>query len=420
MLYILLPNTHIIVYKRITCRTNEDHPTAKYSPSLCNFLYKIKNRIDTCGDKWDTYKKYTNPYEFINTIIPNKTNAVAKHRPLSRSYYKMIEIVTFFNLCHYSSSNTFESKSSKNITNLPLHSFHLAEGPGGFVEALAHMRKNHGDTYTGMTIQDDKNDNNIPAWKKSHKFLNENKNVYIENAADGTGNILSMDNLQFCKDKYSSSIDIITADGGFDFSSNFNGQELNITKLLYGQTCYALCMQKMGGSFILKIFDCFMEHTVDLLYILSAFYENVYITKPQTSRYANSEKYVVCKNFLFNGCDDFYPILRDTMEMVINADKHIHRFLNCEISQLFKNKIEEYNAISGQQQMETIQNTIALIDTKNKGDKMETTVKNNVSRCVKWCEKHNVEVNVFSSPLTNVFMKYSSSPPKEGIDLNRI
>ena len=163
-----------------------------------------------------------------------------------------------------------------------------------------------------------------------------------------------------------------------------------------------------------------MEHTVDLLYILSAFYENVYITKPQTSRYANSEKYVVCKNFLFNGCDDFYPILRDTMEMVINADKHIHRFLNCEISQLFKNKIEEYNAISGQQQMETIQNTIALIDTKNKGDKMETTVKNNVSRCVKWCEKHNVEVNVFSSPLTNVFMKYSSSPPKEGIDLNRI
>jgi hypothetical protein len=121
------------------------------------------------------------------------------------------------------------------------------------------MRKNPGDSYVGMTILDDKNDNNIPAWKKSNKFLNDNKNVYIENAADGTGNILSMDNLRFCKEKYASSVDIITADGGFDFSSNFNGQELNITKLLYGQTCYALCMQKLGGSFTLKIFDCFIN-----------------------------------------------------------------------------------------------------------------------------------------------------------------
>lgn len=419
MLYILLPNTHIITYKSITCIKQDTKQCAKYSPSLCKYMYNIKNKIDNCGDKWDIYKKYTNPYEFINTVVPTKTKAVAKHKPLSRSYYKMIEIVSFFNLCPYTSSNTFESKSSKSKSDIPIRSFHLAEGPGGFIEALVHMRKNPNDTYIGMTILDKNNDNNIPAWKKSNQFLSENKNVHIENGGDGTGNILSLENLQHCYDKYSSSIDIITADGGFDFSSNFNGQELNITQLLYGQTCYALCMQKMGGSFTLKIFDCFMEHTVDLLYILSAFYENVYITKPQTSRYANSEKYVVCKNFLFNSCNDFYPVLRDTMEIVINSDKPIHRFLNCDISQLFKNKIEEYNAISGQQQMETIQNTITLIYTKHKNDKMETVIKNNMTRCVKWCEKHNLNVNTFNTPSTNVFMRYSSSPPKEGMDLHR-
>lgn len=413
MLYTLLPNTHILLYKYITCITENKPNSAKYSPSLCNYLYKIKNKIDDHNSAWDNYKKYTNPYEFINTNVPGKNKPISKVRPLSRSYYKMLEIVAFFKLCHYSTSSTFESKNSKILSNLPLRSFHLAEGPGGFIEALAHMRQNRHDMYVGMTILDDKEDYNIPAWKKSQKFLDENKNVFIENGADKTGNILSVANYQYCYDKYKSSIDLITADGGFDFSSNFNDQELNITKLLYGQVCYALGMQKQGGSFILKIFDCFMEHTVDLLYILSAFYKNVYITKPQTSRYANSEKYVVCKNFLFKDCSDFFPILKDTLNKVVNAEHNIHRFLKMKISKHFKNRLEEYNAISGQQQMETIQNTLTLIANKTKQDKLDNTVKTNIARCNRWCEKHNVEVNTFTSPSTNVFLKYSSSPPKD-------
>ena len=415
MLYILLPNTHIILYRHINCITSSEQTKPNISTSLCNYLYEIKNRIDNHGDAWDNYKKYTNPYEFINTNIPGSNKPVSKIKPLSRSYYKMLEIVSFFNLCHYSTCNTFESKSSKILTNIPIKSFHLAEGPGGFIEALSHMRDNVSDTYIGMTILDDKDDYNIPAWKKSQKFLNENKNVFIENGADKTGNILSVDNFQYCCDKYKSSFDIITADGGFDFSSNFNNQELNTTKLLYGQICYALCMQKQGGSFILKIFDCYMEHTVDLLYILSAFYKNVYITKPQTSRYANSEKYVVCKNFLFNDCSDFFPVLKDTLCKVIDTEHNIHRFLKTNISNHFKNKLEEYNAISGQQQMETIQTTLTMIINNTKQDKLDSMVKTNVLHSVKWCEKHNVEVNASTSPSINSFLKYSSSPPKDTI-----
>ena len=46
-----------------------------------------------------------------------------------------------------------------------------------------------------------------------------------------------------------------------------------------------------------KIFDIFTQATIDLLYLLSLLYEKVYIIKPNTSRIANSEKYVVCKKF---------------------------------------------------------------------------------------------------------------------------
>ena len=77
----------------------------------------------------------------------------------------------------------------------PMRSFHLAEGPGGFIEALCNTRKNSRDVYIGMTILDEQNDNNIPGWKKSDTFLKKNENVYIECGADNTGNILSMENL---------------------------------------------------------------------------------------------------------------------------------------------------------------------------------------------------------------------------------
>ena len=131
-------------------------------------------------------------------------------------------------------------------------------------------------------------------------FKRKNPNIKLEYGKDNTGNILSIENFNYVVNKYNQKMDIITADGGFDFSVDFNKQEISITKLLYGQISYALCMQKKGGCFVLKIFDCFMQHTIDLLYILSAFYEKVYIVKPNTSRYANSEKYIVCKKiFIF-------------------------------------------------------------------------------------------------------------------------
>ena len=106
-------------------------------------------------------------------------------------------------------------------------------------------------------------------------------------------------------------MDLVTADGGFDFSTDFNNQELQIAKLVFAQIAFALVMQKQHGNFVLKIFDCFYKCTIDLLALLSSLYKTVYITKPQTSRLGNSEKYVVCKDYLYNANEKhistFYP-----------------------------------------------------------------------------------------------------------------
>uniref|UniRef100_A0A6C0D1S7 Ribosomal RNA methyltransferase FtsJ domain-containing protein n=1 Tax=viral metagenome TaxID=1070528 RepID=A0A6C0D1S7_9ZZZZ len=389
MSFFLLQRTSILTYRNIDCIETQDAPCPVISNSLSHYLYDIKEKIDKHEREWDIYKKYTNPYEYIHTMVPMKKKCVATHKPLSRSYFKMIEIMNIFNL---------------KGDSRPIRSFHLAEGPGGFIEALAHIRNCPHDTYVGMTILDEHNDPNIPGWKKTAQFLKENPNVYIEAGYDGTGNILSMSNLIGIKEKYGSAMDLITADGGFDFSLDFNSQEINITKLLFAQICFAITMQKRGGSFILKIFDCFMQHTIDLLYILSSFYERVYIMKPYTSRYANSEKYIICKGFLHTSPIAFLPHIFHIFEKAMNAENPISRFLNIPISHCFISKLEEYNAIFGQQQVENIFFTISLIENKYKQEKVLHLIKTNVQKCIAWCTKYNIAFNHLPIAVSNIFL----------------
>ena len=231
----------------------------------------------------------------------------------------------------------------------------------------------------------------------------------IENGEDGTGDILSLANFDFCVKKYGSSMEIITADGGFDFSMDFNNQEQNMTKLLFAQICFAICMQKKGGNFVLKVFDCFMQNTIDMIYLLSSFYGTTYLTKPQTSRYANSEKYIVCKNFLHSSNKDFLSQIRDNYIRIMDCETNIIRLLNDDVSSIFITKMEEYNAIFGQQQIDSIYKTLNLIENK-KMDKIDSFVKHNIQKSINWCIKHNIPYNIFNAD-------ESRKPPSEEKEL---
>lgn len=394
MSYYLLPYCDLHTYKYLEYKSCETNPSLYISESLAHYLYDMKAKIDDNDKKWDIYKKYTNPYEYIHTVIPYKHKCIAKHKPLSRSYFKMIEICNTFSLLE------------KYKNTVSLQTFHLAEGPGGFIEAIARTRKNKQDKYVGMTLQADEN-SNIPGWKKTGDFLSEFPNVYLENGMDGTGNILSLENFDYVRENYKN-IDIVTGDGGFDFSTDFNKQESSIVKLLYAQICYALSIQKRGGIFILKIFDAFMKHTIDLLYLLSSFYKQVYILKPNTSRYANSEKYIVCIGFLFDNKDSskyvFY--LRNTLEAMLKDDALPHSFLKMPPSYYFIQKIEEYNSIFGQKQMQNIQCTMSLIEHKNKYEKIEMLMKINIKKCIEWCIRHNIDYFSFFEH-SNIFLPFT-------------
>lgn len=366
------------------------------SYSFNHYLTEIKDRIEELGDNWNLYKKYTNPYEYIHTNS-HKTS-ICKYKPISRAYFKMVEIINMFNFQILQSAGSIQM-------------FALAEGPGGFIEAVLNYRNNPDDLYYGISIEDP-TDNEVPGWKKTANFLKNHPNIVIEKGADGTGNILNIGNFRHVVSEYRGQMDFVTGDGGFDFSTDFNNQEVNIVNLLFAQIAYAVCVQKIGGCFVLKCFDCFHKATAELIFLLSSMYEKVHIVKPNTSRCANSERYLVCTNFL---CSDpsIVEVFDELMESMCScpATHFVKSFLNnMRVPMIFYNKLEESNSIICQIQLDNIYNTIALIKNSYKTDKINYYMKNNLQKCVQWCVKNkmeyqlhnyigdNLEKNIFKQP----------------------
>lgn len=345
MAYINIPSLNFSDLKfnfKLKDKPNEEEEIFM-SNSLNHYLSNIKQQIDEYNNYWDYYKKLTNPYEFIHTQIPEIKFSICKYKPLSRSFFKMIEII-----------NTFSFLCEKNTINC----FHLAEGPGGFIEAFNYKRNNKGDKYYGMTLISD--DINIPSWKKSSHFINNNSNVIIEYGSTKTGDLFMKENLLYCNDNYGNTMDYITADGGFDFSVDFNKQEELSMKLIIAQIFFAIIMQKEGGNFVLKIFDIFKFKTVEIIFLLANLYDYIYIYKPYTSRVANSEKYVICKNYKNNN-ETINKEIIDNFDYLLNNIDNIYSLFNITFPKLFLKKIEEINAIYGQQQIENINTTLNFI-----------------------------------------------------------
>jgi 23S rRNA U2552 (ribose-2'-O)-methylase RlmE/FtsJ len=336
-------------------------------------------------------KRITNPYEYIHTPLTNLKYSISKYKPISRAFFKLIEIYNTFNFeCEFAHKN--------------INSFHLAEGPGGFIEAMTYLRKNPKDKYYGMTLIDD--DNNIPSWKKCNNLLENNDNIILEYGLDQTGNLFCPENLIYCIEKYGHTMDFITGDGGFDFSEDFNTQENQASRLILTEIIYTILMQKQNGSCVLKMYDIFLKSSVEFIYLLNCLYKKVYIIKPNTSRLANSEKYIVCKNFRFSNIDFIKQKLISIIKVLYNIDfkkYNIKSILNIPLQHIYINQIEEINAILGNQQIENITNTIKLIEHK-KTDKILHYKNININKCIQWCAKYNIPYNYYNN-YTNLFKK---------------
>lgn len=345
------------------------------SNTLYYYLQDLKREIEKNQKNWDHIKKYVNQHEFIHTKLPGCKYSVCKYTPISRSFFKLTEIL-----------HTYDFGLLRDKTHIK--SFHLAEAPGGFIEALHYFckQKNIYVNSVGVSLFD--SDDNIPSW--NYSFFSQYKNINIDEGVNRC-NLNDIYNYKYIVNKYSPTYDFITADGGFDFSSDFNNQESLSHPLILAEVLYAITLQKYGGCFILKIFDCFSRLSCEIIYILSYIYDKVYIFKPSTSRPANSERYLICKNFCIS--NKIRKNIIDSLMNIFEHDKKYNNILDFDLPLWFTNRIEEMNAILGQNQLETISNTITIISHKAQKDKIDNLKNNNIQKCIGWCIKHNFPYN---------------------------
>lgn len=237
---------------------------------------------------WETMKKISNPYELIFTHeAPHFPPSVAMVKPLSRSFFKMVEMLEV--------SQYFQSLAKQQNS---IRSGHVAEGPGGFIEALSErgaMYKKPLQKALAMTLKP--NSDNVPGWRRAYNFLKKHPEVVITYGSDGTGDIYHNENQQSFIEQASGRIHVYTADGGFDFSEDYSTQEKNVFPLLVASAKIGLQCLLPGGLFIMKLFDVFGHPTQYLLRLITSCFKDWVLYKPVTSRPCNSERYLICRGF---------------------------------------------------------------------------------------------------------------------------
>jgi hypothetical protein len=171
--------------------------------------------------------------------------------------------------------------------------------------------------------------------------------------------------------------------------------------------------QTHKGNTIIHINNINNRIIVDLIYLLSSLYEKVYICKPSTSNLLNNNKYIVCKSFIKKqdnldaNINIIYSCLNyiDTID-TMNSMEIVQPFqsiLNYIIPYYFQNKINEINIIIGQQQLEIMEQIISIYKSKNKDDKIQLLIKNNIQNSIHWCEKHKIPYNKSFDKSNNIF-----------------
>lgn len=318
---------------------------------LLESLNNTKCLIDKEPKKWNDCKKCINDYEYIYTSSFSRKNICAK-KPISRSYFKILEIIKWFKI-----------KDFKKIDC-------LAEAPGGFIEYFTEKKCNIN------TISLISKETSIPHW---NNYIIKNDKINILSGKDNTGDIYKLENIfDYVKNSGMNSSDIVTGDGGFDYTLNFSNQELDSYSLIYSEVVMALLLLKRGGTFICKIFDILYLRTIKLLYILKKRFKNIYIVKPSMSRKTNSEKYVVCIEYTgYN-----YKI----MNIMIH---NFHKELKIKVPKLFIDKLNDFNKSYISEQIYEIKKGVNV----RKEDITNSPSKTQLIIGEKWCVQNDLEIN---------------------------
>jgi len=253
-------------------------------------LQTAKGRISALEEtnRWELLKKMVNPYEMVYTHEdPHFHPSISVIKPLSRSYFKLIEMLHVLE---------FFEKLPKQTPKI--RTAHVAEGPGGFIQAVTELverNKKILQQATAMTLKPV--DQRVPGWRRASAFLHHHREVRLHYGADGSGDVYRQENQDSFVKATAPGVNLFTADGGFDFSINYDIQEQRAYNLLVCSATTGLRCLMTDGSFVLKLFDVFSQPSIILIGLIANCFSEWTLYKPALSRPCNSERYFLGRGF---------------------------------------------------------------------------------------------------------------------------
>ena len=177
----------------------------------------------------------------------------------------------------------------------------------------------------------------------------------------------------------------------------------------FSTLCKIILNQIYNGNCIIKIGDIIYKPIIDIIYIFSGLYEKVYILKPNASNVFSNERFLVCKNFRLENAErnNYYTYFNNLYLNTIIKKKELlnnnFSIIPNEIPYYFLNKIEDSNIGIGNQKIEHLDSLISLLNNKYNSEKVENIIKNNIQKCILWCDKYKINYNKINEK-QNIFI----------------
>jgi len=344
----LLPNLNLLGYK------------PHISQTLINYYNKLideLNELNNVNKNFIDVVKIVNPYEYIFSKVPSSNYSVSKIKTKSIMFYELFEI--------FKTTNLLELFKSDVISSL-IVGINYEDS----LECLEMLRENYNiDKFFCFNEYNSKFHNNCIE-KTKFNFV-----IYELNNRD-----------------------------------NINQHIINLLELFI----IIINQLKENSIIILKINNLFNKQILEIIYLLNSFFEKTLIIKPNASNITSFDKYIIFQKLKINHHDfglfhNYNVILNEfitnyyNMNNNINCELNIQNIITLDLPYYFLNKIDDINIIIGQQQLEALTQIINILKSKNVEEKIEVLKKNNIQKCVNWCEKFKIPCNKFSDKI-NLFL----------------
>ena len=139
------------------------------------------------------------------------------------------------------------------------------------------------------------------------------------------------------------------------------------------------------------------------------YFKELYIVKPNTSRPANSEKYLVCKYFKGISNEKLHELYNIITLYQDNKGKIIKKYLSNAIPEEFITGINNYNMSAIANQLKYILRTNMHINNELSNKNINTIKNEQCIYSLSWCLKYDFEINKKSRYL-NLDIKYNYIP----------